>query len=149
MKPMTKYPKLQTLYKRDMGKGPNRGAMMPDTLSHPVYGYWTRWRATEKVDGTNCRVHIDRDEGTVTFRGRNEVADNLSKEVLSYLKERFIYDDLEGQFPAEAHAKQLYFHSRQLHIFYFHEGKAFFIKINVAACFLQDSPAVWTDHRYG
>lgn len=63
------YPKIQTVFKRD-----GRGAIIEGEFSIPAFEYLRRnaWVWTEKVDGTNIRVHWD---GTsVWFGGKTDNA---------------------------------------------------------------------------
>ena len=65
---MIEYPKIETLYTRDM----TTGQIHIGAWRRPEFEYLAKnvWRFTEKVDGTNCRVMWD---GTkVTFGGRTE-----------------------------------------------------------------------------
>lgn len=63
------YPKIQTLFKRD-----GRNVVSPGEWSVPEFEYLADkpWRWTEKVDGTNIRLHWD--GVTVTVGGRTDTA---------------------------------------------------------------------------
>lgn len=63
------YPKIQTLYERD-----ERNVIIPGEWSVPEFGYLADapWRWTEKVDGTNIRLHWNGE--TVTVGGRTDEA---------------------------------------------------------------------------
>lgn len=65
------YPKINTVFKRDMA---SKGLIIPDALSTDEFFYLqnTPWRWTEKVDGTNIRVHFDGEK--VTINGRTDSA---------------------------------------------------------------------------
>lgn len=57
---MHTYPKIETLFRRD------ERHRITDELRRPVIGTISKWRATEKVDGTNIRVHLTHDGNRVT-----------------------------------------------------------------------------------
>ncbi len=65
------YPKIQTIFKRDMENG---GVIMPGHYSTPEFEYLSdkRWRWTEKVDGTNVRLHFNGE--SITAGGRTDDA---------------------------------------------------------------------------
>lgn len=60
---MTEYHKIDTIFARDQ-----RGRIVRGTYARPEFGYLAdlEWVFTEKVDGTNIRLHYD---GSPTFRG--------------------------------------------------------------------------------
>lgn len=62
------YPKIQTLWKRD-----EENVVVPGAWSTPelAYLHHADWRWTEKVDGTNIRVHWDGHQVTVGGRTDN------------------------------------------------------------------------------
>jgi RNA ligase-like protein len=59
----TEYVKINTVFARDA-----RGKIVESQLATPAFEYLrgTQWEFTEKVDGTNVRLHYD---GSPTFRG--------------------------------------------------------------------------------
>lgn len=69
---MIEYPKIQSMYKRDMSQRGN--PVVVGDYTTPVFSYLAdnTWVWTEKVDGTNIRVHWD--GGVVTFGGRTDNA---------------------------------------------------------------------------
>ncbi len=83
------YPKIQTIFKRDMA---NKGRIIEGCYSSPEIEYLkdNRWMFTEKVDGTNIRVHWERSVG-VMFSGRTD-----RSEIPLFLVQR-----LEELFPLE------------------------------------------------
>ena len=69
-----KYPKMQTLWKRDEN---NKYVIMPGEYSKEEFRNILQWHVTEKIDGTNIRVFITfmGDGSTeVRFGGRTEKA---------------------------------------------------------------------------
>ena len=64
-----KYPKIQTLWKRDPN---NKNHIIPDELSKPEFDNIKTWIFTEKIDGTNIRVSWE--NGVVRFDGRTDDA---------------------------------------------------------------------------
>jgi hypothetical protein len=65
------YPKIQSCFKRNMADG---GVILPNQFSTEEFEYLraTPWTWTEKVDGTNVRLHYDGD--SITAGGRTKDA---------------------------------------------------------------------------
>jgi len=65
------YPKIQTIFKRDMTKN---GKIMVDHYSMPEFEYLkdNKWIFTEKVDGTNIRIEWNGE--IVTIKGKTDRA---------------------------------------------------------------------------
>lgn len=88
---METYHKIQTLFKRHTDK-PNKGKMIRGAWTTPELEYLAdkEWEFTEKVDGTNIRVHIRRIEDTlfVEYGGRTDNA-VLPKPLAERLRELF------------------------------------------------------------
>ena len=92
---MTTYQKINTIYKRDMGSNSKR--LLVGEWSQPEFEYLkdNQWEWTEKIDGTNIRVHWD---GTqVLFGGRTDKAD-IQEHLLQMLREKFTPDLLRQVF---------------------------------------------------
>ncbi len=91
---MIKYPKINTLFKRETNKPCNIiiGDYSEDCFDNIVY-----WNVEEKIDGTNIRFTFD--DKTVEFGGRTDNADIPAK-LLNYLRETFTVDILNSVFPA-------------------------------------------------
>jgi len=90
------YHKIQSVYKRD-----DRGRFLVGQWATP----WMEplkdieWQFTEKVDGTNIRVHFTRDpQPTVRFGGRTDKA-QISTKLLAVLQELFLVDRMADAFP--------------------------------------------------
>ena len=66
---MIEYPKIETLYDRDE----TTHKVRPDQVRCPEFSLVSRWHVTEKLDGTNIRVHLEPD-GTVIYGGRTDAA---------------------------------------------------------------------------
>jgi hypothetical protein len=67
------YHKIQGLYKRHTD-GPNKGKFKVGEFSLPEFDYlfMNEWEMTEKIDGTNIRIHWDAAAEKVTFGGRTK-----------------------------------------------------------------------------
>ena len=63
------YPKINTIFKRDRAR---KSIIIPGDWSAPEFGYLQNcpWDFSEKIDGTNTRLHWD--GSTVTLGGRGE-----------------------------------------------------------------------------
>lgn len=87
---MTKYHKINGIYKRDMG---NKGKFIMGQYSRPEFEYLAdnKWTFTEKVDGTNMRVIWN--DGNLEFRGKSDNADFFPG-VIELLSELFTYDKM-------------------------------------------------------
>lgn len=89
---METYHKIQTLFKRHLD-GPKKGKMIFGEWTTPALEYLAdnTWEFTEKVDGTNIRVHLFQHDGkiTVLFGGRTDRA-IIPKPLLDYLQNTFI-----------------------------------------------------------
>lgn len=80
------YPKIQTLYKRD-----DRHTIIPGDWTAPEFEYLQNdeWSWTEKVDGTNIRLHWDGTE--VRIGGRTDNAD-VPLPLRDNLEQRGLFD---------------------------------------------------------
>lgn len=87
---MREYPKIYGPYKRHT-EGPNRNKLIVGEWTHPALEALqnTTWLFTEKVDGTNIRVHWDGHK--VTYGGRTDRAQIPAKLIAV----------LDGLFPEE------------------------------------------------
>jgi hypothetical protein len=83
---MITYQKINTIYKRDMASASKR--MIVGEWSQPEFEYLkdNRWEWTEKIDGTNIRVHWD--GAQVLFGGRTDKAD-IPEHLLQMLQGKF------------------------------------------------------------
>lgn len=86
------YPKIETLYERDM----STFKVNPAVLKNRTYGLLKTWSWTEKVDGTNIRC-IYRD-GALTFGGRSDKA-QLDPQLWKWLTENITIDKMKVAFP--------------------------------------------------
>lgn len=95
---MLKYPKIQTVYKRDPDT--KYKTLLEGQYSEPEFEYLANlpWLFTEKVDGTNVRVHWD--GHSVRFGGRTNNA-QLPAFMLERLMELFPAAKMEKQFDGE------------------------------------------------
>jgi hypothetical protein len=91
------YPKIHTVWKRD-----ERGLIIPGDFSLPEVDYLAplEWSWTEKIDGTNLRLHWDGE--TVTLGGRTNNA-QIPATLVDYLIDvgMFVPDRWHAAFPTE------------------------------------------------
>jgi len=102
---MRKYPKIQTIFKRDMT---NKGKIMPLVFATPEIGYLAgnEWEFTEKVDGTNIRVEWQRGEYR-KFGGRTDNA-NIPARLIERLEQLFPLDKMDAAIHPETDSLTLY-----------------------------------------
>ena len=84
---MIEYPKIQTVYKRDME---NKGkTLLEGQWTQPEFEYLAnnQWLFTEKVDGTNIRIMVG--PHSVTFGGRTDAA-QIPAQLLNRLNDVFL-----------------------------------------------------------
>ena len=89
----TKYPKINTLWKRDES---NRYVIMPGEHSCPEFENITNWHVTEKIDGMNVRIFWDGVK--VRFGGRTLNA-QIPTPLLNYLQDTFTDELMKSTFP--------------------------------------------------
>jgi len=87
----TEYHKIQSIYKRDPGN--MYKTFLEGEYSVPEFEFLknNEWVATEKVDGTNIRVHWN--GNTVSFRGRTDRA-QIPPHLLAEIENIFTRDNL-------------------------------------------------------
>lgn len=94
-----KYPKIQTLFKRD-----THNKIIVGDYSNPEFLYLENniFECTEKVDGTNIRVEITPNEfhPIMEFKGRTDNAD-IPVELLSKLNTLFPYNKIINYFESK------------------------------------------------
>lgn len=97
---MREYPKIPGPFKRHT-EGPNRNQVIYNAWSDPTLEYLqdTTWLFTEKVDGTNIRVHWDGHK--VTFGGRTDRA-QIPAKLIAVLQEMFPEELFEQAFTDQA-----------------------------------------------
>lgn len=89
-----KYPKLNSLYKREE-KGECK--LILGDYSCPEFTAINSWTVTEKVDGTNIRIILDRKTTGIDIRGRSDDA-QIPPHLLRYLQETFTWEKLDPIF---------------------------------------------------
>lgn len=94
-----KYPKIQSLWKRDML---NNGTIMEGMYSRPEFENIKWWSVTEKIDGMNIRIIYDDTHswygGSLRYAGRTDKAE-LPHELEDHLARRFKLGDFRLNFP--------------------------------------------------
>lgn len=97
---MIEYPKIYAPYLRDTERGPNRNKLIEGAWARPEFEYlqYTPWNFTEKVNGTNVRVHWNGHK--VSFGGRTDDA-QLPVKLLSLLQELFPEELFEQVFGSQ------------------------------------------------
>jgi hypothetical protein len=79
------YPKINSLYMRS----PTTKQIMLGQYSQPEFRMRAQWHVTEKMDGMNLRLHVERvepGEVNLTFGGRTDRADLSAKHIQRLLK---------------------------------------------------------------
>lgn len=89
---MDEYPKIETLYNRDK----DTFTVIPDELRMPEFCNVRSWVYSEKIDGTNIRVHFDGE--VVRFGGRTDRA-QIPVPLLNVLQDTFTVDRMRGALP--------------------------------------------------
>lgn len=79
------YPKMQSLFKRDMD---NDGVIIEGSYSKDEFRNIVYWDITEKIDGTNMRIIYDAKTKNLEFRGRTDNA-IIPTKLLDYLNKQF------------------------------------------------------------
>ena len=92
--PMKEYPKIETIFNRDT-KGTKK--LIPGSYRSETVKYLSdfTWVWTEKIDGTNIRVHWDGHK--ITFGGRTDNA-NIPVELINWLNDKFMNIETEELF---------------------------------------------------
>lgn len=91
------YPKMQSLYKRDMD---NDGIIIEGSYSKDEFKNIKYWHVTEKIDGMNIRIIYNAENKTLEFRGRTDKA-ILPVKLLDYLNKKFKISDFQKVFEGE------------------------------------------------
>lgn len=100
-----RYPKINTLWMRDMSKQVKRkGVIMPGHYSQEEFQSIKYWSVSEKIHGENIRIFIDFIPGNASppiiwIGGRNDTdTPNINKEVIRYIKQRINLESLRNAF---------------------------------------------------
>ena len=94
-----KYPKIQTVYKRVLEPGPDKGKLIEGAWTFPEFEALQdmEWEATEKIDGTNIRISWDAKAQQVGFKGHRENPIDYAS-LVTYLASTFtpsLFNDAE------------------------------------------------------
>lgn len=84
------YPKIETLFDRDP-----KTFSVTDTLRLPEFGLINSWLVTEKIDGTNVRVHLSADG--LQFGGRTDNA-QMPVILVNALRDTFSEEQVRAAF---------------------------------------------------
>lgn len=103
-----KYPKIQTLWKRE--EAANKGKIIVGQYSLEEFGLIKRWQVQEKIDGTNIRIHYHMFKGSplVEFHGRTDEA-SIPPKLLAYLQSYFTHERLYSVFDVFANPSIMLF----------------------------------------
>jgi len=91
------YPKMQSLWKRDME---NDGVIIEGCYSKDEFRNIIYWDISEKIDGTNIRIIYDAKNKTHEFRGRTDNA-IIPTKLLDYLNKTFKISKFQKVFKGE------------------------------------------------
>lgn len=91
-----KYPKIQTIWKREGGRP---CCIVQGSYSRPEFESVNRWHVTEKIDGMNVRIIWDGER--VEFRGRTDRA-QMPQGLMEHLRAAFTADKMKNKFPGPA-----------------------------------------------
>ena len=92
---MSKYPKINTLWKRNMEKGENKGKIIEGDYSCPEFQNIKLWRVSEKIHGTNIRIIYKKHSlSKIIFTGKTDNA-IIEPKLLEYLQETFTFEKME------------------------------------------------------
>lgn len=113
------YPKINSLYKRygcgpydeekhryvsDLEKKPRKNAIIEGEYACPEFAAINTWSVTEKVDGTNVRIILDRNnENRISLRGRTDNA-SFPTFLLDYLQNTFTWEKMDEVFKESSYA---------------------------------------------
>lgn len=100
---MIEYNKIDTVYERDVtgSKKLIEGSFRNEAVK---YLSESKWRFTEKIDGTNIRIHWDGHK--ITFGGRTERA-NIPSHLVNKLSEIFLNNETEELFEQKFGEKEV------------------------------------------
>lgn len=92
------YPKIQTVFERDE----QTRKVILGKLRLPEFGLISHWMVTEKIDGTNLRVHLKPD-GSVAYGGRTDAA-QLHASLVEWLQVNLPADRVSSAFDPNTEA---------------------------------------------
>ena len=100
-----KFPKINTLWKRDMTRTVKRkGVIIPRLYSEEAFRTIKFWNVSEKIDGENTRIHIDFNPNNelpphVSIYSRNDTdTPEINEDLLSYIRTHLTEDALKRAF---------------------------------------------------
>lgn len=106
-----KYPKINSLWKRngwnynekdkkDRSKQKGRQDFIEGDYACPEFALIKYWHVEEKIDGTNIRIHFEKETGKVRFGGRTDNA-SIPAFLLDYLQDHFTTERLDAVFDSD------------------------------------------------
>lgn len=100
---MVEYNKIDTVYERDVtgSKKLIEGSFRSETVKYLAE---CKWRFTEKIDGTNIRIHWDGHK--ITFGGRTESA-SIPSHLVNKLNNMFLSNEVEELFEQKFGEKEV------------------------------------------
>ena len=97
---MSKYPKINSLWKRNMERGENKGKIIEGEYACPEFKNIKLWRVSEKIHGRNTRVEFHAkiyngkvEISNIEFKGRTDNSD-IPSTLVKYLMETFTKERL-------------------------------------------------------
>lgn len=99
-----KYPKIQTLWKREK-IGNKTGRIIEGDFSKDEFEEIKEWEVTKKIDGVNIRINFN--NNIITFDGRNDNA-QIPATLYKKLQEIFILEEMQDVFGKDAQDVTLY-----------------------------------------
>lgn len=101
---MEEYPKIETLYDRNPE---NMKHILWDQYRLPEFSLVNQWLVTEKIDGTNVRVHFDAGDRVVRIGGRTDAA-QMPLELYQVIDDMFPIGLFEAAFDDDVTEVTLY-----------------------------------------
>ena len=95
---MTKYEKINTLWKREEQRGKNIGKVIEGDYAKEEFSMIDKWEATEKIDGQCITIIITEDEIKIQGKSEKTEFNKAHEPLLAYLDERFTREAVDATF---------------------------------------------------